>query len=198
MLWASASTSGAGTGAPAPCGFAGPRVGGAAARRPADRRRSRAWAAPRELTPSRRPARESGCERLRRSRRGLDFAWLRRSARRGAGALSFAARGGAAASGASVAALAAAGLPRRRGLCRRRLGFEQRARRFACRPPFGAARRRTCGRGLYRLGCRGRPLLARTGLGHDKRFLSLPGVRPGPVLVIIGHYRLATPSRLSE
>ena len=35
-------------------------------------------------------------------------------------------------------------------------------------------------------------------LGDQKRFLLGWGLGPGPVLVIIGHYQLATPSRLSE
>ena len=42
-----------------------------------------------------------------------------------------------------------------------------------------------------------KPRLFARLLAMTKRFLSPPGMRPGPVLVIIGQYGLATPPRLS-
>src|SRR5277367_2714435 len=116
MLWASASTSGDGAGSPAPCGFAGPRGGaaGAAAGGPASIA-GLGRAAGADAIASAGAARADV-----RGPVGAGAVWislrLRRSTRRGAGALSFAARGGAAASGASGAPLAAAGLPRRPGV----------------------------------------------------------------------------------
>ena len=124
---------------------------------------------------------------------------LRRSARRLAGRdrLSFARLGGAAAFGAVFAALGVA---------------------CSLRPPaaFAGDALRTGG-GPSRCGCGSAELAAELPaaaligwdfagaarlrglvLAMDKRFLSIPDVRPGPVLVIIGHYQTATPSGHSD
>src|SRR5271156_3870216 len=96
MLWASASTSGDGAGSPAPRGFAGRRVGGAA---------GAAAGGPASIAGLGRAAgadaiASAGAARADvRGPVGAGAVWislrLRRSTRRGAGALSFAARGGA-------------------------------------------------------------------------------------------------------
>src|ERR1700727_3823474 len=52
-----------------------------------------------------------------------------------------------------------------------------------------------CWRGLGRLGLAARPWLA-WGFGHNERFLSSPGGRLSPVLVIIGQYLSAKPTTL--
>ena len=73
----------------------------------------------------------------------------------------------------------------------------------ACAPRFPASSCRGSWAGasaarLDRFGLRApsRRLFGRY-VGHGNAFPSPPGARPGPVLVIIGHYRVATLSRLS-
>src|SRR3984957_6391925 len=63
------------------------------------------------------------------------------------------------------------------------------------RGSLGAAGGGSCDRGLRWLGFAARPWLA-WGFGHNERFLSSPGGRLSPVLVIIGQYLFAKPTTL--
>ena len=67
----------------------------------------------------------------------------------------------------------------------------------AGRLSLGEARDVASGRGLGRLGRAARPWLA-WGLGHNERFLSSPGGRLSPVLVIIGQYLSASQQHFSD